>query len=71
MRVFGDVSAVAASLLAGAVDVVPNVVMRDDAALEVKARWDRTGEGTVHVRESSLRSLSPQFKPGVQIEPAI
>ncbi len=70
VRLYGDINAVVANLLGGSVQLVPSTVLRNETALQLKERWDESGDGTIHVRESSLRTIVPQFRPDVQAEPA-
>jgi peptide/nickel transport system substrate-binding protein len=70
VRLFGDINTVVANLLSGSVQLVPSTVLRNETALHLKQRWDQSGEGTIHVRESSIRTIVPQFRPDVQSEPA-
>jgi peptide/nickel transport system substrate-binding protein len=71
VRLFSDINAIVANLLAGTVDLVPSTVLRNDTALQLKERWEGSGGGMIHVLGSSLRTLVPQYRPTVQSEPAI
>jgi peptide/nickel transport system substrate-binding protein len=65
VRVIGDASALIASILAGAVDTVVPPGIDIDAALEVKRRWEGTGnEVRADVVERPIH-LEIQFRPEV------
>jgi peptide/nickel transport system substrate-binding protein len=70
VRLFGDINTIVANLLSGSVQLVPSTVLRNETALQLKERWDQSGDGKILVRESSLRTIVPQFRPELQAEPA-
>lgn len=65
-RIIGDANALLANILAGAVDVILSEGVDLDAVLEVKQRWEGTGN-QVLIRPASagggLRHLEIQFRP--------
>jgi peptide/nickel transport system substrate-binding protein len=70
VRIFSDGNTLTANTLVGAVDLVVESTLDPDAAIELEERWKATGEGTVVRRKSTLRHLTPQFRPAVQTQPA-
>jgi len=70
VRAFRDENTLFANLLAGAMDLFPGPALHADLALQLKERWDANGEGTVHVLLGTTSFLAPQWRPGVQSEPA-
>ncbi len=59
------------NLLAGSVHVAPASALVAEAGAEAKRLWDASGQGTVHVKDSSLRLVEPQFRPSIQMEPTV
>lgn len=57
------------NLLSEAVQVAPASALVADAGAEAKRLWDTSGQGTVHVKESSIRLVEPQWRSWLQIEP--
>jgi peptide/nickel transport system substrate-binding protein len=70
VRVFGDGNTLTANLLVGAIDLVVESTLEPEIAIELEERWKASGEGTVVRRRSSLRHLTPQWRPAVQTQPA-
>jgi len=62
--VIGEQNTLLSNLLAGTVQVAP-------AGLEAKQLWDASGQGTVHVKSSSIRLFEPQWSPALQMEPTL
>ncbi|MBM2809683.1 MAG: hypothetical protein HW416_442, partial [Chloroflexi bacterium] len=71
IRVIGDPSAVLANLRAGTVDVAPQGTLLDDALIDLRDEWARTGEGVVVTRPQNWRyiwfQLSPEFGRPVEL----
>lgn len=70
VRSFADQNTLYANLLAGTVDLLSDTGLNTELGWELKERWESTGQGTVHVRAGATYFLSPQWRPGVQREPA-
>jgi ABC-type transport system substrate-binding protein len=70
VRIFSDGNTLTANMLVGAVDLVMESTLEPEIAIELEERWNASGEGTVVRRKSSLRHLTPQFRPAVQTQPA-
>jgi peptide/nickel transport system substrate-binding protein len=62
MRFFPDPTAMVANLLASAVDAVLPLGVRIDEALEVKGRWDGTGNQVVAALSGRLRNIEIQHR---------
>lgn len=71
VRIFGDQNTLLASVMAGAIDLVPELALREAAGNPLRDAWRSSGDGTVHVLAGPLRRLRPQFRPAFQSEPAI
>ncbi|HZT05480.1 MAG TPA: ABC transporter substrate-binding protein [Chloroflexota bacterium] len=71
VRIFNDDSALESSLLAGAVDLTPELALRQATGVPLKERWQASGEGTVHVIPNAIRFLEPQWRPTLQMEPTV
>jgi len=63
MRFLPDPTAMVANILAGAVDAVLPLGVRIDEALEVKQRWDGTGNEVVADLSGRLRHIEIQHRP--------
>lgn len=69
-RIMTDQGTLFANLLAGTVDLLPDLALVAERGAQLRERWDSTGEGTVHVRAGAPYMLNPQFRPDLQREPA-
>jgi peptide/nickel transport system substrate-binding protein len=58
-----------ANLLAGSIHIAPASSLVAQAGQEHKRIWDSSGQGVVHVKESSIRLVEPQWRPAIQVEP--
>lgn len=71
IRTINDPNTLLANLLAGTVDLFPTAALNDEPALQLKARWEASGEGKVHlVPGGNERYVVPQYRPEFQAEPA-
>jgi peptide/nickel transport system substrate-binding protein len=70
VRSFSDQNTLYANLLAGTVDLLADTGLNTELGAQLKERWESSGQGTVHVRAGATYFLSPQWRPGVQREPA-
>jgi peptide/nickel transport system substrate-binding protein len=71
IRVLGDSNTLFASILAGEIDLVPSYVIRGELGAQLKEQWEGSGGGTVAVVGDSVQLLVPQYRPALQIEPAV
>lgn len=71
LRVFPDPNTLYTNLLAGTVDLLTDGTLTHELGFQLKDRWDATGEGTIYVRPGTTRFLAPQWRPAVQLEPAV
>jgi ABC-type transport system substrate-binding protein len=71
VRIFTDMNVVYTNLQAGTVDYVPETVLPPELGFDLMDHWKGTGEGTVYMRKSAMRFLSPQERAEVQPEPAM
>lgn len=69
-RIFRDQDTLFSNLLAGAVDVVPDLALTAERGAHLRERWESSGQGTVHITEGAPYMLTPQFRPHLQREPA-
>jgi peptide/nickel transport system substrate-binding protein len=66
LRFISDPNTMAATILAGAVDVIPGSVSGSvglDAALEIQKQWEGTGNLVNMVPAAGFRVLEPQMRP--------
>lgn len=70
VRLFADERTLFANLLAGTVDLLMESTLHPELGFQLKERWERTGEGTVPIKNIGQRFLAVQWKPGYQMEPA-
>ena len=70
VKMFADTNTVYASLLAGAVDTAVGNALTPQLALELKQRWEASGEGKVLIAPGNSQLLAFQFAPEYQNEPA-
>lgn len=71
LQMISDQGTLLSNLMAGRVQVAPANALVAEAGAEAKRLWDASGEGSVHVKEASLRLLQPQYRPSVQMEPTV
>lgn len=65
VKVIGDANALLAAILAGAVDIVLPPGVELDAAIEVKKRWEGTGNEVRADVNGRIIHFEPQFRPEV------
>jgi peptide/nickel transport system substrate-binding protein len=70
IRSFSDHNTLFSNLLAGTVDMIAENSLNAELGFQLKDQWERSGQGTVTVRRGNTWFLGPQFRPGVQTEPA-
>ncbi len=71
IRIFNDDSTLMSNILAGAVDLTPELALRQGVGVPLRDRWKTTGEGDVVVTDNAIRFLEPQMRPSVQMEPGV
>jgi len=71
IKIFSDPNAMYANLLSGTVDIFLENTLPSNLGFELMDRWNSSGEGTVYLKRSTQRFLSPQMRPGVQVEPSV
>ena len=71
VRIYGDQNTLLAAVLAGAVDVVPELALREATGIPLRDTWRTSGDGAVHVLAGPLRRARPQFRPTFQMEPTV
>jgi ABC-type transport system substrate-binding protein len=71
LKQFADANVVYAGVLAKSIDLTSDNSLKQEQAMELKASWERSGEGTVHVGYGTSRGIFPMFKPEYQAEPAM
>jgi peptide/nickel transport system substrate-binding protein len=68
LQIITDQNTILSNLLAGALHVAPASSLVAETGAEAKRLWDGSGQGTVHVKDSSLRLFVPQHGPAYQME---
>jgi len=71
VRIYGDQNTLLAAVLAGAVDIVPELALREATGIPLRDTWRTSGDGTVYVLAGPLRRARPQFRPAIQMEPTV
>jgi peptide/nickel transport system substrate-binding protein len=71
LQSFTDQNTLFSNLLAGTVDGFPDIALSSELGFQIKDRWESTGTGTVHVNLGITWFLAPQWRPSVQMEPAV
>ena len=71
VRIYSDQNTLLASVMAGAVDIIPELALREATGNPLRDTWRTSGDGTVHVLSGPLRRLRPQFRPAYQREAAV
>jgi len=71
VRIFNDDAVLFSNLLGGAVDLSPELALRQSVGVPLQNAWKSSGDGTVLVSDNAMRHLSPQMRPSVQTEPAM
>ena len=71
VRIYGDQNTLLAAVMAGAVDLVPELALREATGVPLRDAWRSSGDGTVYVQAGPLRRARPQFRPAFQMEPAV
>lgn len=71
LQIITDQNTILSNLLAGTVHVAPASALVAEAGAEAKRLWDASGQGTVHVKNSSLRLFEPQHNPSYQMEQTV
>ncbi|HEY3117654.1 MAG TPA: ABC transporter substrate-binding protein, partial [Chloroflexota bacterium] len=70
VRPFRDENALFANLLAGSIDLFPELALHPELAAELKGRWEQSGDGAVRPLAGTSSFLVPQWRPSVITEPA-
>lgn len=71
VRIFSDETTLFSNIVAGTVDLSPDLALRDAAGPQLKRMWEASGEGTVYTVEGALRRYDAQRRPPVMAEPTI
>jgi peptide/nickel transport system substrate-binding protein len=69
-RVFTDQGTLFSNLLAGTVDMVPDLALIAERGAQLKEQWEGSGAGVVHIRGGAPYVLTPQFRAAFQREAA-
>jgi len=70
IQAFGDQSTMFSNLLAGTIDLIPDLALAAERGFQLQKAWKETGGGTAYARQGAPFSLIPQHRPRVQTEPA-
>jgi ABC-type transport system substrate-binding protein len=70
IRVFPNQQTLYSNILAGAVDIYPENTLTGDLVFDLQQRWDGSGAGRSYLKHASTRFVGPQWRTGVQMEPA-
>lgn len=68
---FPDTNALVANILAGEVDVHPGGALGPQQAVELRRRWEGTGNQVLIGADGHLEFLAAQFRPEVDVRPAM
>jgi peptide/nickel transport system substrate-binding protein len=71
VRIFSDETTLFSNLVAGTVDLSPDLALRDAAGPQLKRMWDASGDGTVYTVEGALRRYDPQRRSELMAEPTV
>jgi len=71
VRVFRDVNALFASVIAGAVDAIPDLALQGETGAQLKRMWDASGDGNAYAIEGAWRRYDAQYRTEYQIEPTV
>lgn len=71
VRTFSDQNTLFSNLLAGTVDIIPDIALNSELGFQLMERWERSGDGKVHVKRGITWFLAPQWRPQVQGEPTV
>ena len=71
VRIFNDDATLLANILAGAVDMTPELALRQATGVPLQNQWKGSGDGTVYVADNAIRYLEPQMRPAIQMEQAV
>jgi len=71
VRIFNDDTTLLANVLSGAVDLTPELALRQGTGVPLQNTWKANGDGTVFVSDNAIRYLEPQFRPSTQMEQAV
>ncbi len=69
IKVSMDMNAMAANLLAGAMDATVSLTLTQQAGAEIRGQWDRTGEGRLVYDAAWFRNIQVQLEPS-RVRPA-
>jgi len=70
IETYSDTNTLFANLLAGSVDLFPDIALSVQQGFELKDRWEESKQGSVYVKPGLTWFLAPQVRPTVQMEPA-
>ena len=71
IKQFGDANALYAALLAKTIDLTADNALQPEQAVELRAQWERSGEGMVFIGYGTSRGIFPQFSAEYQTEPGM
>ena len=71
IRTFNDQTTLYSNLLAGTVDFFPDSALNAEQGYQLQAQWQASGAGSVLTKQGITWFLGPQFRPSVQMEPAV
>jgi len=71
VRVFSDPNTLYSNLLSGTVDYFTESTLDADLGYQLQSQWQASGAGMVMTKEGNTWFLGPQFRPEVQMEPAV
>lgn len=71
LKQFADANVVYAAVLAKGVDISADNALKEEQGMELKTRWEQSGEGKVYIGYGTSRGIFPMFKSEYQAEPAM
>jgi len=68
---FGDANVLFSNIVAGTVDVIPDLALQGETGAQLRRMWSASGDGNAYVIEGAWRRYDPQYRPEYQREPAL
>lgn len=71
VKIFNDDTTLQTNILAGAVDITPELALRQATGVPLENQWKSNGQGTIRVSANAIRFLDPQWRPAYQWEQTV
>jgi peptide/nickel transport system substrate-binding protein len=70
IQTFTDFTTLFSNLLAGSVDLFPDIALSVELGYQLKDRWESSGDGKVYAKQGNTWFMAHQVRPSMQMEPA-